>query len=94
MNYQGGSYNDRTSIGVAGLAAQTYRLGKDQDRAARRHPRRLCERRRRLWDGKLRTALAPFGNNIYYSYQLFATPTNLIARGAELHLHAAEEGAR
>ncbi len=24
-------------------------------------------------------SLAPFGNNVYYSYQLYATPTNLIA---------------
>lgn len=27
----------------------------------------------------MRNAFAPFGNNIYYSYQLFLTPTNLIA---------------
>ena len=29
-------------------------------------------------DGKLRDAYAPFGNNIYYSYGLFLTPSNLI----------------
>ncbi|MEH3107200.1 MAG: alginate export family protein [Sphingomonas fennica] len=28
--------------------------------------------------GALRNAYAPFGNNIYYSYQLFLTPSNLI----------------
>ncbi|MET0246607.1 MAG: alginate export family protein [Sphingomonas sp.] len=30
-------------------------------------------------DGSLRNAYAPFGNNIYYSYGLFLTPSNLIA---------------
>lgn len=29
-------------------------------------------------DGNLRNAYAPFGNNIYYSYALFLTPSNLI----------------
>jgi hypothetical protein len=30
-------------------------------------------------EGKLRNAYAPFGNNIYYSYALFLTPSNLVA---------------
>ncbi|MES2339132.1 MAG: alginate export family protein [Pseudomonadota bacterium] len=30
-------------------------------------------------DGSLRNAYAPFGNNIYFSYQLSLTPSNLIA---------------
>ncbi|RVU04060.1 hypothetical protein EOE18_12835 [Novosphingobium umbonatum] len=30
-------------------------------------------------DGSLRDAYAPFGNNIYYSYQLYLTPSNLVA---------------
>ena len=34
----------------------------------------------------IRTALAPFGNNIYYSYQLYATPTNMIAFAPSVQL--------
>jgi len=30
-------------------------------------------------NGSLRNSYAPFGNNIYYSYQLFLTPSNLVA---------------
>lgn len=28
-------------------------------------------------DGKLRDAYSPFGNNVYFSYQLYLTPTNI-----------------
>lgn len=35
-------------------------------------------------DGKLRDAYAPYGNNIFYSYALFLTPSNLIAAGVNL----------
>jgi hypothetical protein len=30
-------------------------------------------------DGKLPQCLCPFGNNIYFSYQLYLTPSNLVA---------------
>nr|WP_156460706.1 alginate export family protein [Sphingomonas sp. Leaf339] len=79
VNYQGGDYNGRPIEAWLLLMAQTYRLGKD-----RTSPRigvhvDYASGGGSYDGGKLRTSLAPFGNNVYYSYQLFATPTNLIA---------------
>lgn len=79
VNYQGGSYDNRSIKAWQVLMAQTYKLG-----AARNAPRvgfhaDYASGGGAYGTGTLRTALAPFGNNIYYSYQLFATPTNLIA---------------
>ncbi|MET0270929.1 MAG: alginate export family protein [Sphingomonas sp.] len=79
LNTQRGDYDGRRIEAWQLFAAQTYRLGKD--RAAPRIGVHVdyASGGGAYGKGKLRTALAPFGNNIYYSYQLFATPTNLIA---------------
>jgi hypothetical protein len=79
LNHQGGHYDGRPISAWQLFAAQTYRLGK-----AKTAPRvgvhfDYASGGGAYGKGTLRTALAPFGNNIYYSYQLFATPTNLIA---------------
>ncbi len=79
INYQGGSYDGRKIDAWLILLAQNYKLGK-----ARTAPRvgfhvDYASGGGGYGTGTLRNALAPFGNNIYYSYQLFATPTNLIA---------------
>ncbi|MFC0512252.1 alginate export family protein [Asaia spathodeae] len=78
-NYQGGHYDGRRIEAFQVFLAQTYRLG-----SSRTAPRiglhgDYASGGGAFGKGTLRNALAPFGNNIYYSYQLFLTPTNLIA---------------
>jgi len=79
INKQGGQFDGRDIDAWLVLLAQTYRLGND--RAAPRVGFHFdyASGGGAYGTGTLRTALAPFGNNVYYSYQLFATPTNLIA---------------
>ena len=79
VNYQGGSYNGRNLSAWQVFAAQTYRLGKDRTAPRIGIHADYGSGGGSYGTGTLRTALAPFGNNIYYSYQLFATPTNFIA---------------
>lgn len=79
VNHQWGSYINQDIDAWQVFLAQTYRLG-----AARNAPRvgvhfNYASGGGGYGDGKLRNAYAPFGNNIYYSYQLFLTPSNLIA---------------
>lgn len=78
VNHQGGRYDDRRISAWQIFAAQTLKLG-----AAKTAPRigfhaDYASGGGAYTGGTLRNALSPFGNNIYYSYQLFATPTNLI----------------
>jgi hypothetical protein len=79
VNYQGGNYAGRPIDAWLLLMAQTYRLGKDRTAPRIGFHADYASGGGAYGNGKLRNALAPFGNNIYYSYQLFATPTNLIA---------------
>ncbi|RYD24718.1 MAG: hypothetical protein EOP89_10785, partial [Lysobacteraceae bacterium] len=79
VNYQGGDYNGRPIEAWLLLMAQTYRLGKDRTAPRIGVHVDYASGGGSYDGGTLRTSLAPFGNNIYYSYQLFATPTNLIA---------------
>ncbi len=79
INHQWGSYIDQQVDAWQVFLAQTYRL-----RASPRAPRigvhvDYASGGGGYGEGKLRNAYAPFGNNIYYSYQLFLTPSNLIA---------------
>lgn len=79
VNYQGGEYGRRPISAWQVLMAQSYRIG-----TARSAPRvglhaDYATGGGAYGGGKLRAALAPFGNNVYYSYQLYATPTNLVA---------------
>ncbi|MCD2325344.1 alginate export family protein [Sphingomonas sp. IC-56] len=80
LNKQGGSFDDRAIDAWLVLLAQTYRLG--DDRSAPRvgfHFDYAMGGGAYGSTGKLRSALAPFGNSIYYSYQLIATTTNFVA---------------
>ncbi|RZM11607.1 MAG: hypothetical protein EOP67_66865 [Sphingomonas sp.] len=79
INYQGGSYDNRSIKAWLVLLAQTYQLGKGKTAPRVGFHADYASGGGAYGKGTLRTSLAPFGNNIYYSYQLFATPTNLIA---------------
>jgi hypothetical protein len=79
VNHQGGSFDGRPIDAWLLLFAQNYRLGKDRSAPRIGFHADYATGGGAYGNGKLRNALAPFGNNIYYSYQLFATPTNLIA---------------
>ncbi|NJC32701.1 hypothetical protein GGR88_000175 [Sphingomonas jejuensis] len=79
VNHQGGHFDGRPISAWQIFAAQTFRLGE-----ARTAPRigvhvDYATGGGSFDGGTLGTALAPFGNNVYYSYQLYATPTNFIA---------------
>lgn len=79
VNHQGGRYGDRTLDAWQVLLAGTYRLGKANN-APRLGLHFDYATGGGAYDGgKLKNAFAPYGNNIYYSYQGFLTPTNLIA---------------
>ncbi len=78
INYQGGSYDNRSIKAWLVLLAQTYKLGKGKSAPRVGFHADYASGGGAYGTGTLRTALAPFGNNIYYSYQLFATPTNLV----------------
>jgi hypothetical protein len=79
INHQWGSYINQDIEAWHGFFAQTYRLG-----AAPTAPRigfhaDYSSGGGGYGTGKLRDAYSPFGNNVYYSYQLFLTASNLIA---------------
>jgi len=80
VNYQGGEFNDRKISAWQAFLAQTWRVGKAA--SAPRvgvHVDYASGGGGSSGQGDLRTPSGLYGNNIYYSYQLFLTPTNLIA---------------
>jgi hypothetical protein len=79
VNHQGGEFNGRDIDAWQVLMAQTYKVGTSKNAPRVGFHFDYTTGGGGYGTGKLRNALAPFGNNIYYSYQLFATPTNLIA---------------
>lgn len=79
VNHQGGEYDDRDISAWQLLFAQSYRIGKDRAAPRVGFHADYATGGGAFGTGKLRTALAPFGNNVYYSYHLYTTPTNLIA---------------
>jgi hypothetical protein len=79
VNHQAGDFDGRDIDAWQVLLAQSYRLGKDRSAPRVGFHFDYASGGGAYGTGKLRNALAPFGNNIYYSYQLFATPTNFIA---------------
>ncbi|WDF71381.1 alginate export family protein [Novosphingobium sp. KACC 22771] len=79
VNYQGGHYDNRQIAAWQVLMAQSYRLGRKHSAPRVGIHADYATGGGAYGTGKLKTALAPLGNNIYYSYQLYATPTNLIA---------------
>lgn len=79
VNHQWGTYIDQDIDAWQAFIATTYRLGK-----AKTAPRvgvhvDYASGGGGYGDGKLRNAYSPFGNNIYFSYQLYLTPSNLVA---------------
>ncbi len=89
-NHQGGSYGGRDLDAWQVLLAGTYRLGK-----ANTAPRLglhfdYATGGGADGQGKLKTVFAPYGNNIYYSYQGYLTPTNLIAIAPSLTVSPAK----
>ncbi|MGJ3629755.1 alginate export family protein [Sphingomonas sp. MMS24-JH45] len=61
------------------MLAQTWRIGKGAEAPRVGVHFDYASGGGGYGEGKLRNAYAPFGNNIYYSYALFLTPSNLIA---------------
>ncbi|MBB3347503.1 alginate export family protein [Sphingomonas sp. BK069] len=79
VNHQGGTFGDRPINAWQAFVAQTYRLGKAAS-APRVGVHLDYASGGGAYDGgTLRTASGLYGNNIYYSYQLFLTPTNLMS---------------
>jgi len=79
VNHQYGYYINQQIDAWQAFLAQTYRLGKTKDAPRVGIHFDYASGGGGYGDGKLRDAYAPFGNNIYFSYQLSLTPSNLVA---------------
>ncbi len=79
INHQGGEFNGRPISAWLILLQQTYKVGKSRTAPRIGFHFDYASGGGAYGNGTLRNSLAPFGNNIYYSYQLYATPTNMIA---------------
>lgn len=77
--HQFGEFNDRPIRAWQVFAAQTVRLGKDKSAPRIGIHADYGSGGGGYGGGTLRNAYAPFGNNIYFSYGLFLTATNMIA---------------
>lgn len=79
VNRQTGDYAGRDIDAWQVFAAQTYRLGEAAGAPRIGLHADYASGGGGYDDGALQNAATPFGNNIYYSYQLFLTPSNLVA---------------
>lgn len=79
VNRQWGYYMDQDISAWQAFIAQTYKLGKSKTAPRIGVHFDYASGGGSYGDGKLRNAYAPFGNNIYFSYQLYLTPSNLRA---------------
>lgn len=79
INRQSGRYDNRDLSAWLVLIAQSYKIGKAKSAPRIGVHADYASGGGAYGTGTLRNSLAPFGNNVYYSYQLYATPTNLIA---------------
>lgn len=79
VNHQYGQYLDQKIDAWQAFLAQTWRIGEAKDAPRIGVHFNYASGGGGYGDGKLRDAYAPFGNNIYFSYQLFLTPSNLVA---------------
>lgn len=86
VNYQGGEYNGRPISAWLILLQQMYKVGKSKTAPRVGFHFDYASGGGSYGNGTLKTSLAPFGNNIYYSYQLYATPTNMIAFAPSVQL--------
>ena len=83
-NHQGGSYSDRALDAWQIFLAGTYRLGKANNAPRLGLRFDYATGGGADTNGKLKNAFAPYGNNIYYSYQGYLTATNLLAAAPSL----------
>ncbi|TVV74600.1 hypothetical protein FOY91_09375 [Sphingomonas solaris] len=83
-NRQTGSYIDQEISAWQVFLAQTYRVGSAKTAPRVGFHADYASGGGGYGQGKLRNAYAPFGNNIYYSYQLFLTPSNLVTLAPNL----------
>jgi hypothetical protein len=79
VNHQGGSFDGRPIDAWQVFLAQTYRVGGTGTAPQLGFHVDYASGGAAYGSGKIRNALAPYGNNVYYSYQLALTPTNLVA---------------
>ncbi|MFC0685017.1 alginate export family protein [Novosphingobium clariflavum] len=77
VNHQWGSFIDQRIDAWQVLLAQSLRLGADKAAPRVGLSADYASGGGGYGDGKLRDAYSPFGNNVYFSYQLYLTPTNL-----------------
>jgi len=78
-SHQSGHFIDQSIDAWLFTAANTVRLGKSRNAPRIGFHADYASGGGAYGGRKLRNAYAPFGNNVYYSYQLFLTPSNLIA---------------
>ena len=79
FDHQGGRFAGRTIDANQAFAAQTLRLGRSATAPRLGFHADYASGGGAYGRRGLGASTAPFGNNIYYSYQLFLTPTNLVA---------------
>ncbi len=79
VNYQSGEFDNRPISAWLVLLQQTYKVGTSKTAPRVGFHFDYASGGGAYGNGTLRNSLAPFGNNIYYSYQLYSTPTNMIA---------------
>ncbi|KTF69338.1 alginate export family protein [Sphingomonas sp. HT-1] len=79
VNHQWGHFLDQRIDAWHAFFAQNVRLGSGKTAPRIGFHTDYASGGGGYGDGKLRNAYAPFGNNIYYSYGLFLTPSNLVA---------------
>ena len=79
VNRQWGHYINQDIDAWQVFLAQTYRIGSAKTAPRIGFHADYASGGGGYGDGSLRNAYAPFGNNTYYSYQLFLTPSNLLA---------------
>lgn len=79
LNHQGGSFGGRGIDAWQAMLAQSWRLGKAATAPRIGFHADYASGGGSYGSGTLHAATAPFGNNVYYSYQLALTPTNLVA---------------
>jgi hypothetical protein len=78
VNHQWGHFMDQQISAWQAFFAQTYRIGQGKTAPRVGFHFDYASGGGGYGNGKLRNAYAPFGNNVYYSYQLFLTPSNLV----------------
>lgn len=90
VSHQWGHYIDQSIDAWHVLLAQTWRTGAAKDAPVVGVHFDYASGGGGYGGDKLRNAYAPFGNNIYYSYALFLTPSNLIAVAPNVTVRPAE----